>query len=82
MNRRHEETMHLPFPDGHDGEAGQLGHGYLRDGSTLMGREDMPSCRAVRGEEFDGLWYWSATTRPLATPSRSPPATSATPQAR
>ena len=58
MNRRHRETMHLPFPDGHDGEAGQLGQVYLPDGKTLMSREQMPSYRAVQGEEFDDYTYW------------------------
>ena len=58
MNRRHRETMSLPFPDGHDGEAGQLGHVYFPDGQTLMSKEDMPSYRAVQGEEFDDYTYW------------------------
>jgi two-component system, OmpR family, phosphate regulon sensor histidine kinase PhoR len=58
MNRRHRETMSLPFPDGHDGEAGQLGHVYFPDGKTLMSKEDMPSYRAVQGEEFDDYTYW------------------------
>ena len=58
MNRRHEETMGLPFPDGHEGEAGQLGYVFQRDGHTLMGREEMPSYRAAQGEEFDELRYW------------------------
>ena len=58
MNRRHQETMGMPFPDGHGGEAGQLGHVYFPDGQTLMGREDMPSYRAMKGEEFDDLNYW------------------------
>ncbi len=58
MNRRHRETMSLPFPDGHDGEAGQLGHVYFPDGKTLMSREDMPSYRAAQGEEFDDYSYW------------------------
>ena len=58
MNRRHAETMALPFPDGHDGEAGQLGAVYLADGKTLMGKEEMPSYRAVQGEEFDDYTYW------------------------
>lgn len=57
-NRRHLETLRLPFPDGHDGEAGQLGHVYFADGKTLMGREDMPSYRATQGEEFDDYHYW------------------------
>ena len=58
MNRRHRETMSLPFPDGHDGEAGQLGHVYFLDGKTQMSKEDMPSYRAVQGEEFDDYTYW------------------------
>jgi PAS domain S-box-containing protein len=58
MNRRHRETMSLPFPDGHAGEAGQLGHVYFPDGKTLMSKEDMPSYRAVQGEEFDDYTYW------------------------
>jgi two-component system phosphate regulon sensor histidine kinase PhoR len=58
MNRLHRETMVLPFPDGHNGEAGQLGHVYFPDGTTLMSREDMPSYRAFQGEEFDDYTYW------------------------
>ncbi|WP_345525565.1 sensor histidine kinase [Nocardioides endophyticus] len=58
MNRRHQETMRLPFPDGHGGEAGQLGHVYHPDGKTLMAKEDMPSYRAAQGEEFDDYTYW------------------------
>ena len=58
MNRRHRETMSLPFPDGHDGEAGQLGHVYFPDGRTRMAKQDMPSYRAVQGEEFDDYTYW------------------------
>jgi two-component system phosphate regulon sensor histidine kinase PhoR len=58
MNRRHREGMSLPFPDGHDGEAGQLGQVYFPDGKTLMTKEDMPSYRAVQGEEFDDYTYW------------------------
>jgi two-component system phosphate regulon sensor histidine kinase PhoR len=57
-NRRHKETMSLPFPDGHAGEAGQLGLVYFPDGKTLMSREDMPSYRALQGEEFDDYTYW------------------------
>lgn len=58
MNRRHRETMNLPFPDGHAGEAGQLGEVYLLDGTTQMPREQMPSYRAAQGEEFDDYSYW------------------------
>jgi two-component system phosphate regulon sensor histidine kinase PhoR len=58
MNRRHAETMRMPFPEGHEGTAGQLGHVYFPDGKTLMKREEMPSYRAAQGEEFDDYWYW------------------------
>ncbi len=58
MNRRHRETLSLEFPDGHNGQAGQLGHVYFQDGKTLMSKEDMPSYRAVQGEEFDDYTYW------------------------
>ncbi|MBZ5738739.1 sensor histidine kinase [Nocardioides mangrovi] len=58
MNRRHRDTLAIPFPDGHEGAAGQLGHVYHLDGKTLMTREEMPSYRAVQGEEFDDYSYW------------------------
>lgn len=58
MNRRHRETLTLPFPDGHKGAAGQLGHVYFPDGKTLMSKEDMPSFRASEGEEFSDYTYW------------------------
>jgi len=74
MNRRHLETMRLPFPDGHEGTAGQLGHVYLPDGHTLMAKEDMPSYRAAQGEEFDDYSYWvgdnPATRRAFSTSAR------------
>ncbi|WP_182524936.1 sensor histidine kinase [Nocardioides dongkuii] len=58
MNRRHQETMSLPFPEGHEGRAGQLGHVFRADGTTPLTREEMPSYRAVQGEEFDDYTYW------------------------
>lgn len=58
MNRRHLETLHLPFPEGHAGEAGQLGEVYHLDGKRRMTREEMPSYRAAQGEEFDDYTYW------------------------
>ena len=66
--------MHLPFPSGHVGEAGQLGHVYQLDGKTLMSKEDMPSYRAVQGEEFDDYSYWVGqdprTRRAFSTSAR------------
>ena len=58
MNKRHAETMRIPFPEGHSGSAGHPGHVYLPDGRTPMAQEDMPSIRATRGEEFDDYVYW------------------------
>lgn len=58
MNPRHEETLALPFPDGHGGEAGQLGEVYTLDGRRMT-RDEMPSTRAARGEEFDDYTYWA-----------------------
>lgn len=58
-NRRHQEAIRVAFPDGHAGEAGQLGHVYHLDGRTPMSREEMPSYRAVQGEEFDDYSYWA-----------------------
>lgn len=60
MNRRHRDTMHMPFPEGHDGAAGQLGAVYHLDGRP-MAREEMPSYRATQGEEFDDYTYWVGT---------------------
>ncbi|ABL82357.1 PAS/PAC sensor signal transduction histidine kinase [Nocardioides sp. JS614] len=57
-NKRHADTLRRPFPEGHEGEAGQLGHVYFPDGKTLMSREQMPSYRAAQGEEFDDYNYW------------------------
>jgi two-component system phosphate regulon sensor histidine kinase PhoR len=73
-NRRHQETMHLPFPSGHDGEAGQLGEVYMLDGKTLMAKHEMPSFRAAQGEEFDDYSYWvgadTRTRRAFSTSAR------------
>lgn len=57
-NARHQEAIQVAFPDGHAGEAGQLGYVYHLDG-RMMTREEMPSYRAVQGEEFDDYSYWA-----------------------
>lgn len=57
-NLRHQQAMQVAFPDGHAGEAGQLGRIYHLDGTTPMSKEEMPSYRAVQGEEFDDYAYW------------------------
>jgi signal transduction histidine kinase len=75
MNRRHADFMRLAFPGGHDGRAGQLGMVYLPDGKTLYTREQMPTTRAARGEEFDDARMWVGddprTRRALSVSARS-----------
>ena len=75
MNRRHADSMLMPFPDGHAGMAGQLGDVYRADGQTLMAREEMPSFRAAQGEEFRDLRLWvgedPATRRAFSISARS-----------
>jgi PAS domain S-box-containing protein len=57
MNGRHREFLELAFPEGHLGRAGQTGFAYDVDQQPLA-RDDMPSVRAARGEEFDDLRLW------------------------
>jgi two-component system phosphate regulon sensor histidine kinase PhoR len=75
MNRRHHDFMALAFPDGHAGDAGQLGSVYAADGVTLLSREEMPSYRAVLGEEFDDRRIWvgddPVTRRALSVSART-----------
>jgi two-component system phosphate regulon sensor histidine kinase PhoR len=59
MNRRHAETMSLLYPDGHLGKAGQPGHIFGPDSRTSMPTEELPSYRAMLGEEFDDLRLWA-----------------------
>lgn len=75
MNRRHEDFMRLAFPEGHQGQAGQLGLVYDEDGVSLLTREQMPSYRASQGEEFDDCRMWVGddplTWRALSVSARS-----------
>ena len=75
MNRRHGDFMRLAYPDGHAGQAGQLGLVYHVDGVTPVAREDMPTYRAARGEEFDDCRIWVGddplTKRALSVSARA-----------
>ncbi|MFC6286742.1 sensor histidine kinase [Nocardioides sp. GCM10027113] len=75
MNRRHLDFMHLAYPDGHAGRAGQLGLVFGPDGTTRLTREEMPTWRASRGEEFDDCRIWvgedPATRRALSVSARA-----------
>ena len=74
-NRHHRDLLALSFPDGHRGRAGQLGDVFAADGVTVLAHEDMPSTRAVRGEEFDDYRIWIGgdplTRRALSVSARS-----------
>ena len=75
MNRRQRDFLRLAFPDGHAGRAGQLGLVWGEDGRTLLSRDQMPSHRAARGEEFDDCRIWVGddprTWRALSVSARS-----------
>jgi two-component system phosphate regulon sensor histidine kinase PhoR len=75
MNRRHHDFMALAYPGGHGGVAGQLGQVYAPDGVALLARDEMPTYRAMRGEEFDDLRVWVGddpiTRRALSVSARS-----------
>jgi signal transduction histidine kinase len=75
VNRRHEDFMRLAFPDGHAGKAGQLGEVFGEDGRHVLGREEMPSYRAMHGEEFDDCRIWVGrdplTSRALSVSART-----------
>ena len=58
MNKRQQDFIRLAFPDGHTGRAGQLGEVFDADGSTALVREEMPTVRALLGEEFDDITIW------------------------
>ena len=58
MNRHHGALMPLAFPQGHAGQAGQLGEVYAEDGVAARAQHEMPTLRAARGEEFDDLRIW------------------------
>lgn len=61
MNRHHQENLREAFPEGHAGQAGQLGSVYRADGKRLMDKKEMPSYRAAQGEEFDDSTFWVGT---------------------
>ena len=57
-NQRQADFLDLAYPDGHRGRAGQVGHVYVEDGVTLMRQDQLPTYRAVHGEEYDDLRMW------------------------
>lgn len=74
-NSRHRDLMDLAYPDGHVGRVGQTGHLYDASQSRALSAEEMPTVRAVAGEEFDDVLIWvgadPATRRALSVSARS-----------
>jgi two-component system phosphate regulon sensor histidine kinase PhoR len=74
-NSRHQHFMDLAYPDGHVGRVGQTGHLYDSDQSRALTAEEMPTVRAVAGEEFDDVLIWIGadppTRRALSVSARS-----------
>ena len=72
-NARHREFLDLAFPGGHRGRAGQMGFAFDAD-MRVLERDDMPSTRASRGEEFDDVRLWvgedPASRRALSVSAR------------
>ena len=57
-NPRQQEFMQLAYPDGHAGQAGQLGFVYGPDRSTPLRREDMPTVRALEDRTLSDYLIW------------------------
>ena len=74
-NQRQADFLDLAYPEGHRGRAGQLGDVYAEDGVTLMRKEELPTSRAVLGEEYDDLRMWigadPAERRAISVSARS-----------
>lgn len=58
VNPRHHEFLDLTYPDGHHGMAGQAGFSYAADRITPLSHEQLPTVRAMAGEEFTDYVIW------------------------
>lgn len=58
INRRHADFLRLAYPEGYEGQAGQLGAVYDTDGTRELTREEMPTYRASQGEQFEDVRIW------------------------
>ncbi|UFN46607.1 sensor histidine kinase [Nocardioides okcheonensis] len=57
-NGFHDRFLALAYPEGHGGVAGQSGFLFDAEQGRRLTREELPSVRALAGEEFDGLLVW------------------------
>ncbi len=58
VNPRHHEFLDLTYPDGHHGTAGEPGFSYAADRLTPLASEEVPTVRAMAGEEFADYVIW------------------------
>ena len=58
VNPRHHEFLDLTYPDGHHGRAGQMGFSYAANRVTRLSWEELPTVRAMAGEEFSDYVVW------------------------
>ena len=58
VNPRHEEFLAITYPEGHEGRAGQLGYSYAANRVTRLTLEEVPTVRAMTGEEFSDYVVW------------------------
>ena len=74
MNRRHRDFMEQAFPAGPRRSRRPARRGVRPGRVTLLEQSDMPSIRAVSGEEFDDYRIWvgadPATRRALSVSAR------------
>lgn len=74
-NSRHQDFMDMAFPEGHLGRVGQTGYIFDADQARALTAEEMPTTRAVAGEEFDDFLLWVGkdphTRRALTVSARS-----------
>ena len=74
-NSRHQAFMDMAFPDGHLGRVGQTGFLFDADQTRPLTSEEMPTTRAVAGEEFDDFLLWVGedphTRRAMSVSARS-----------
>ena len=58
VNPRQVDFMNLAYPAGHHGQAGQVGYVYAADRETPLSRAEMPTTRAMNGEQFSDQVIW------------------------
>jgi two-component system, OmpR family, phosphate regulon sensor histidine kinase PhoR len=58
LNSKQRELLEFCYPEGHHGQAGQVGLVFREDRVTPLTREEMPTMRALRGQRFGDYLVW------------------------